>query len=167
MVQALYRRCLDVADWPTLKWCLRCASFFPYWSIARYDWSDLVNNIVFVIGELSCRAKPADGPGNEVSCVSAMPAVKASSLPGRLVLRRSQKSVCYGQAVVYEEVGSTHDIITVNVVEVLIPTLFPRRASQAKFVSTRTALTFLPCDWTHQRRGGYVFLGWPKPYKFP
>ena len=26
----------------------------------------------------------------------------------RLVVRRSQKSVCYGQAVVYEEVGTTH-----------------------------------------------------------
>ena len=60
------------------------------------------------------------------------------------------------------KVGSTHHILTVNVIIVLIPTLFPRRASQAKFVvSTRTPLKFLPCDWTHQRRGGYVFLGCP------
>ena len=96
MVQTSHSPCLDVAC-SRLGWTRPAQSLFLFWSIGRYDWSDLVNNIVFVIGVLSCRAKPADGPGNEVSCV---PSVTAC-------LRRSQKSVCYvSEAVVYE--GGIH-----------------------------------------------------------
>ena len=63
MVQALHSLCLDVGcSRLGLKWTRPAQSFFPCWSIARYDWSDLVNNIVFVIGVLSCRAKTRGWP---------------------------------------------------------------------------------------------------------